>query len=180
MWKPEHRLAADRRGLRYPSDLTDDEWAYRGAHDPAGQARRAQTVGERARGGERDHVRLEHRMPVAGDPERPAADAARCTTISTCGTRTARSSASITRFTWQCREQEATRSQPDGRDHRLARASKSAEKGGPGSIRMATTRARVRLEGACHLWRKIPSRQLSIDLEADERFGWVTGRAEAS
>jgi len=27
MWKPEHRDAADRRGLRYPSDLTDAEWA---------------------------------------------------------------------------------------------------------------------------------------------------------
>ena len=27
MWKPEHRLAADRRSLRYPSDLTDAEWA---------------------------------------------------------------------------------------------------------------------------------------------------------
>src|SRR3982750_203399 len=27
MWKPEHRRAADRRGLRYPSDLTDEEWA---------------------------------------------------------------------------------------------------------------------------------------------------------
>jgi transposase len=27
MWKPEHRFAADRRGLRYPSDLTDAEWA---------------------------------------------------------------------------------------------------------------------------------------------------------
>ncbi len=26
MWKPEHRLAAERRGLRYPSDLTDAEW----------------------------------------------------------------------------------------------------------------------------------------------------------
>jgi hypothetical protein len=26
MWKPEHRFAADRRGLRYPSDLTDAEW----------------------------------------------------------------------------------------------------------------------------------------------------------
>ncbi len=26
MWKPEHRLAADRSGLRYPSDLTDAEW----------------------------------------------------------------------------------------------------------------------------------------------------------
>lgn len=27
MWKEEHRRAADRRGLRYPSDLTDAEWA---------------------------------------------------------------------------------------------------------------------------------------------------------
>ena len=27
MWKPRHRAAADRRGLRYPSDLTDAEWA---------------------------------------------------------------------------------------------------------------------------------------------------------
>jgi transposase len=27
MWKPEHRQAAERRGLRYPSDLTDAEWA---------------------------------------------------------------------------------------------------------------------------------------------------------
>ena len=27
MWNPEHRRAADRRGLRYDSDLTDEEWA---------------------------------------------------------------------------------------------------------------------------------------------------------
>lgn len=27
MWKPEHRAAADRRGLRYPSDLGAAEWA---------------------------------------------------------------------------------------------------------------------------------------------------------
>ena len=26
MWKPEHRRAAARHGLRYPSDLTDAEW----------------------------------------------------------------------------------------------------------------------------------------------------------
>ncbi|QND72889.1 IS5 family transposase [Tardiphaga robiniae] len=26
MWKPEHRLTADRRSLRYPSDLSDAEW----------------------------------------------------------------------------------------------------------------------------------------------------------
>src|SRR6266403_979526 len=27
MWKPEHRRAAERHGLRYPSDLSDSEWA---------------------------------------------------------------------------------------------------------------------------------------------------------
>ncbi len=27
MWKAVHRIAADRRGLRYPSDLNDAEWA---------------------------------------------------------------------------------------------------------------------------------------------------------
>jgi transposase len=27
MWKLEHRAATDRRGLRYPNDLTDAEWA---------------------------------------------------------------------------------------------------------------------------------------------------------
>jgi hypothetical protein len=27
MWKSEHRVAADRRGLRYPSDLIDAEGA---------------------------------------------------------------------------------------------------------------------------------------------------------
>jgi transposase len=27
MWKPEHCRAAERRGLRYPSDETDGEWA---------------------------------------------------------------------------------------------------------------------------------------------------------
>ena len=27
MWTEEHRHAADRRGVRYPSDLTDAEWA---------------------------------------------------------------------------------------------------------------------------------------------------------
>jgi hypothetical protein len=27
MWKLEHRRAADRNHLRYPSDLTDAEWA---------------------------------------------------------------------------------------------------------------------------------------------------------
>jgi hypothetical protein len=38
----------------------------------------------------------------------------------------------------------------------------------------------VRPEGANHHWREIPPRELSIDLEADERLGRATGRAGAS
>ena len=37
MWKPEHRLPADRRGLRYPSDLPDAEWAIVAAMIPPGR-----------------------------------------------------------------------------------------------------------------------------------------------
>jgi hypothetical protein len=44
----------------------------------------------------------------------------------------------------------------------------------------ARTGARVRLDGAHHLWRKVPSGELSIDPEADERLGRATGRVEAS
>ena len=32
MWKPEHRRAADRNDLRYPSDLTEPNGCR--AHDP--------------------------------------------------------------------------------------------------------------------------------------------------
>ena len=38
----------------------------------------------------------------------------------------------------------------------------------------------VRPEGACHQRRRVPPRELSIDLVANERLGRVTGRAEAS
>jgi transposase len=45
MWKPEHRLAADRRGLRYPSDLSDAEWALVGPLiPPAKRGGRKRTV----------------------------------------------------------------------------------------------------------------------------------------
>jgi hypothetical protein len=55
----------------------------------------------------------------------------------------------------------------------------------PSARRLYSCRVRCRLmavrpEGANHLWRKIPPRELSIDLVADERFGQVTGRAGAS
>jgi transposase len=45
MWKPEHRITADRRGLRYPSDLTDAEWALIGPMiPPAKRGGRKRTV----------------------------------------------------------------------------------------------------------------------------------------
>ena len=34
MWKPEHRRAAERNGVRYPSDLSDAEWAIAGPMIP--------------------------------------------------------------------------------------------------------------------------------------------------
>src|ERR1700734_156404 len=39
---------------------------------PASQARRQQADGEPARSGQRSDVHPEHRLPMAGDPERPA------------------------------------------------------------------------------------------------------------
>jgi transposase len=37
MWKAEHRVAADRRGLRYPSDMNDAEWALVAPFIPPGR-----------------------------------------------------------------------------------------------------------------------------------------------
>ena len=43
--------------LRYPSDVTDEEWELDCTADPAGQVWRRQTDGDHARGGERSYVR---------------------------------------------------------------------------------------------------------------------------
>jgi hypothetical protein len=40
MWKPEHRRAAERHGVRYPSDLTDAEWALVAPLIPPARRRR--------------------------------------------------------------------------------------------------------------------------------------------
>ena len=73
MWTNENRARYDRSHLRYPSDLSDDEWKLVETVDPARQARRRQTHSDHARGCERPHVYSLHRLSVAGDPERPAA-----------------------------------------------------------------------------------------------------------
>ena len=82
MWKPEHRIAADRGGLRYPSDLTDAEWMLVEPLIPPAK-----------RGGR-------YGPAVSGRPYRGTCPRrARCTTIWNCGTGTARWSASIIRST---------------------------------------------------------------------------------
>jgi hypothetical protein len=90
MWKPKHRLAADRSGVCYPSDFDRLRMDDCGAHDPACEAWRAQPLGECPRGAERDLLHPVDRLPVEGLTQRPDRRRARCTTISNCGTGTAR------------------------------------------------------------------------------------------
>ena len=73
MWKPEHRRAADRNSLRYPSDLTDAEWAIVAPDDSACETWRSATLGECARGAERDFLHPVDRLPMEGLAEGPAA-----------------------------------------------------------------------------------------------------------
>jgi hypothetical protein len=55
-----------------------------------------------------------------------------------------------------------------------------ASAGGSSSVLRRGRVLAVRPEGANHLWRKNPPRNLSIDPEAGERLGRVTGGAGAS
>ena len=73
MWTNENRARYDRSHLRYPSDLTDDEWKLVEPLISPGRRRRRQTHSDHARGCERPHVNSLHRLSVAGYPEGPAA-----------------------------------------------------------------------------------------------------------
>ena len=72
MWTPEHRRAANRNGLRYPSDLTDDEWALVAPMIPParhGGRKRSVNVREVLNG---IFLRALDRLPVEGIAQRPA------------------------------------------------------------------------------------------------------------
>ena len=64
---------------------------------------------------------------------------------------------------------------PDG-----AQATSGAEPGEGAGRRGLSRISLCALKGVYHQWRKIPPREMSIGLVADERFGWVTGWIEAS
>src|SRR3954465_6011688 len=175
MWTTENRGRYDRSRLRYPSDLTDDEWGLVEPLIPPGK-----------RGGDKRTVIMREvvnglmyilstgcqwrAIPKDLPPRSTLYDY-------------------FDLWSWdgtldrihhelyvKCREAVAREASPTAAVID-SQSVKSAEKGGRRSIGRVTTPERVRLEGAYHLWRKVPSRQLSIDLEADERRSRVTGRS---
>jgi transposase len=178
MWTSKNRARYDRSKLRYPSDLTDDEWGLIEPLIPPGKTR----------GGKRTVIMREvvnglmyilstgcqwRAIPKDLPPKSSVYGYFDLWTYD--GTLGRIHHALYER----CREQAQREASPTAAIID-SQSVKSAEKGGPALIRTGTMRARVRLEGAYHLWRKVPSRQLSIDLEADERRSRVTGWAEAS
>ena len=67
IWKSEHRRAAERRGLRYPSDLTDAEWALVEPMIPPAK-----------RGGRRREVRFARFSTQSSTCSRRVANGRRC------------------------------------------------------------------------------------------------------
>ena len=116
MWTAEHRRAANRRGLRYPSDLTDAEWALvEPAIPPAKRGGRPRDVNVRE---VLNAVFYVPRRAASGRPcRRICRQRARCITTSCCGTGTARWSASTTSLYRDARTRRP-RGEPDGRYHR--------------------------------------------------------------
>jgi transposase len=116
MWTTENRARYDRNCLRYPSDLTDAEWALIEPRIPAakgGANKRTVNVREIVNG-------LMYILSTGCQWRAIPKDLpprSNCTIISIYGAGTARSTASITRSMRMSRTSRA-RGFSDGRDHR--------------------------------------------------------------
>ena len=178
MWTNENRARYDRSKLRDPSDVTDEEWALVAPLIPPpkpGGNKRTRDMREVVNG-------LMYVLSTGCQWRAIPKDLPPRSTVYDYfdlwdhdGTVQRLHHALYV----QCREQAGREAGPTAAIID-SQSVKGAEKGGPPSTRRATTRARVRLDGAHHLWRKVPSGELSIDPEADERLGRATGRVEAS
>jgi transposase len=73
MWIVENRARYNWSKLRYPSDLTDEEWALAKTEIPRAKRGGQQADCECARCDERPDVCAEHWLSVARDSEGPAA-----------------------------------------------------------------------------------------------------------
>ena len=99
MWTAEHRRAANRSGLRYPSDLTDAEWALvEPMIPPARHGGRKRSVNVREVLNGIFYVLWTGCQWKALPRDLPP----KSTVHDYCGTGTARWSGSITRSTWRC------------------------------------------------------------------------------
>ena len=178
MWTDETRARYDRSGLRYPSDLTDDEWALVKPLIPP-----AKPGGRKRKVDEREVVNGIMYVLSTGCQWRyiPKDLPPRSTLHDYFDRWNYDGTLEKIHHTLYVKCREEMRREPSPTACVIdSQSVKSAEKAGPVLIRMDTMRARVRLDGAHHLWRKVPSGELSIDPEADERLGWATGWVEAS
>ena len=97
MWTEDHRRAADRRGLRYPSDLTDTEWNWssRSSVQPSEEVDRVRSISARS-----NAIFYVLSTGCQGTPSRPISRrVAPFGTTSISGNGTAPSPAFTTRFT---------------------------------------------------------------------------------
>ena len=127
MWTAKNRGRYDRSALRYPSDLTDDEWEHVEPLIPPAKP-----------GGNKRHVDVREVMngimyvlstDVSGARSpKTCHHAARCMTISTCGAMTARSIASIMCFIWRAASKVSAKSARPPPSS-IAKASRALKKG---------------------------------------------------
>ena len=73
MWTKENRAGYNRDQLRYPSDVTEEEWAEIAPLIPPARRGGRQADGEYPRSAQWALVCVEYRVSVAGDSDGPAA-----------------------------------------------------------------------------------------------------------
>src|ERR1019366_6157120 len=129
MWTSKNRARYKRDHLRYPSDVTDEEWAHIGPLiPPAKRGGRKREVDARGRL-RRHHVRAEHGMPMALHPQGLAAAQHRVSVLLSVGY-----DGTLDRIHYalyeKCREQAGREASPTAAIID-SQSVKSAEKGGP-------------------------------------------------
>ena len=73
MWTIKNRARYNRDQLRYPSDVTEEEWQQLAALIPSARRGGAQADREYPRSPQWPVVCVEYRVSVAGDSDRPPA-----------------------------------------------------------------------------------------------------------
>ncbi len=130
MWTADNRPRYNRDKLRYPSDLTDAEWAHIEPLIPPGKpgGGKRRVARRRARGyprgDQRRDVHSEHRLPVARAAQGFAAQKPPCMITSACGTGNGTLDRIHHALYLKCREKAAREASPHGLHHRQSECEK--------------------------------------------------------